>query len=1107
MMTWRKSGATPRPSERRLIARLLATGLVCLSLGTAASVPAQVIYQPKPEAAPARTVPLELNGAPLPDALLGRRYAQTFPVDGGVPPYAITFSGHLPDGMRAVATGNTVLLEGVPQSIGDYPLKLSLTDKLGQSQTGNYLLHVTPNSTNAPASITVNEGLKAADNLGSGGGVADMETVVTADSIMVKLNGSTVGNIFSVSEAIKTADSITVKINGSTVGNIFSVPESIKAVDAITIQLNGSTVGGAFSVPEGIKTSDAITILLNGLTAGSSGPSVPESIKTADTITILLNGLTVGGSGSTIPETIKTADTITIKLNGSVIGGVADVPEAIKTADSITITLNGVKVSGIADVETVKTTDSISILIDGLSPGGGRPVTAAEGIKALDAITVTLNGATVTSSVPAYVREEIKTSDQITVTLNGQTATALSIVPTPVPDAVYGAAYSQTFTPSGGTGAAVTFGHSGALPAGLSFSGGTGSLTISGTPSVTGSFPLTLTASDGTSNATLNATVVVDQATQSINLGTLPTPAYGGASFSVSATSTSGLPVTISYVSGPATGSGSGPYTATGTGTVNFTATQAGNANYAPAAPVNFSVNVAAASQTINLGPLPTPTFGGAPFNVSATSTSGLPVTIAYVSGPATGSGSGPYTATGTGTVNFTATQAGNANYAPAAPVNFSVTIGAASQSITIGPLPTPTFGGSPFSVSATASSGLPVTIAYVSGPATGSGNGPYTATGAGTVNFTATQAGNANYAAAAPVSFSVNIAPASQSITLGTLPTPTFGGAPFSLSATASSGLPVTFTYISGPASGAGNGPYIPTGAGTVSFTATQAGNTSYLPATPVNFSLGVAKQASVTTVSANPLSITPVQTTTLTANVAAAVTGSPTGTVTFFDNGVPIGSPVTVVGGRAQLTTLLLSGSQAISATYSGDGNFLASSSTTSATVSVAPLDFTMTPLSSVSLNVVPGSSAVVSFNVSPLYLIYPAPVTFTVSGLPSNAKYTVTPTSVAANGGPQTVTVTIQTAPALVQNARPFGPRSAPLALAVFVPLLVLGTLRRRRRWLSELVLMLGAFAGSAVVGCGANGGNGFFGQAPQTYPVVITATSGTVQHTINVSLVVQ
>jgi hypothetical protein len=595
------------------------------------------------------------------------------------------------------------------------------------------------------------------------------------------------------------------------------------------------------------------------------------------------------------------------------------------------------------------------------------------------------------------------------------------------------------------------------------------------------------------------------QAAQSIMIGTLPTPVYGGAPFNVSATATSGLPVTIAYVSGPATGSGSGPYTATGAGVVNFTATQAGNGSYAAAAPVNFSVTVGASSQTINIGTLPTPVYGGSPFSVSATATSGLPVTITETSGPATGSGSGPYTATGGGVVNFTATQGGNANYAAAAPVNFSVTVAPEAQTINVGTLPTPTYGGSPFSVTATATSGLPVTIAYVSGPATGSGSGPYTATGGGVVNFTATQAGNANYAAAAPVNFSVTVAAEAQTINVGTLPTPTYGGAAFSVSATATSGLPVTITRTSGPATGSGGGPYTATGAGTVNFTAMQAGNSSYLAAAPVNFSVAVAKQASVTAVGASPTSITPVQTTTLTATVSAAVTGSPTGTVTFFDNGVPIGSAVPVVGGQAQLTTLLLSGAQVISATYSGDANFVGSSSTANATVTVAPLDFTMTPLSPVSLNVVPGSSAVVSFNVTPLYLIYPGPVSFSVTGLPSNATYTVTPTSVAANGGPQTVTVTIQTAAATVRNVMPS--HGAPIALALFVPLLALGALRRRKRWLSLVVLVLGVVAGSAVVGCGTNSGNGFFGQSPQTYPVVITATSGTVQHTINVSLLVQ
>jgi hypothetical protein len=65
-----------------------------------------------------------------------------------------------------------------------------------------------------------------------------------------------------------------------------------------------------------------------------------------------------------------------------------------------------------------------------------------------------------------------------------------------------------------------------------------------------------------------------------------------------------------------------------------------------------------------------------------------------------------------------------------------------------------------------------------------------------------------------------------------------------------------------------------------------------------------------------------------------------------------------------------------------------------------------------------------------------------------------------------------------------------------------------LRHRRRWLGALLLIVGIFAVGALSGCGtATNGNGFFDQTPKTYPVVVTITSGSVQHTLNVSLQVQ
>jgi rhamnogalacturonyl hydrolase YesR len=89
-----------------------------------------------------------------------------------------------------------------------------------------------------------------------------------------------------------------------------------------------------------------------------------------------------------------------------------------------------------------------------------------------------------------------------------------------------------------------------------------------------------------------------------------------------------------------------------------------------------------------------------------------------------------------------------------------------------------------------------------------------------------------------------------SQTITNGSLSSHTYGDTPITLNASASSGLPVSFSLLSGPASLAGNTLTI-TGAGTVVVQASQAGNANYA-ATNVNLSFVVNPAA--LTVSANP-------------------------------------------------------------------------------------------------------------------------------------------------------------------------------------------------------------------------------------------------------------
>jgi sugar lactone lactonase YvrE len=93
------------------------------------------------------------------------------------------------------------------------------------------------------------------------------------------------------------------------------------------------------------------------------------------------------------------------------------------------------------------------------------------------------------------------------------------------------------------------------------------------------------------------------------------------------------------------------------------------------------------------------------------------------------------------------------------------------------------------------------------------------------------------------------------QTITFPNPGTQTYGVAPIALTATASSGLSVTYTVISGPAMVGGNVLTI-IGAGLVTVEADQSGNEDWLPAPPVRDSFTVNK--AVLTVTANAASMT---------------------------------------------------------------------------------------------------------------------------------------------------------------------------------------------------------------------------------------------------------
>jgi len=166
------------------------------------------------------------------------------------------------------------------------------------------------------------------------------------------------------------------------------------------------------------------------------------------------------------------------------------------------------------------------------------------------------------------------------------------------------------------------------------------------------------------------------------------------------------------------------------------------------------------AAQTIAFGPLANQAFGAAPFTVSASASSGLPVSLnSQTTFICTVSGS-QVTLVGAGWCIIQAAQAGNANYAPATPVSqiFQVTPG--SQSIAFAALADQTLDAAPFTLHAAASSGLPVSFSSQTTAVCTVSGSQVTLVAAGTCTIRAAQAGNANYAAAAPVNQSFTVKP-----------------------------------------------------------------------------------------------------------------------------------------------------------------------------------------------------------------------------------------------------------------------------------------------------------------------------------------------------------
>jgi hypothetical protein len=559
---------------------------------------------------------------------------------------------------------------------------------------------------------------------------------------------------------------------------------AVSGPDIYVTQYAGGTVGhyttsGATvnaSMISGLNGPSGIAVAGADVFIGSADGTVGEyttsgGTVSADLITGLGNGpigLTVSGSdlfvssssNGTIGEySILTGAPINASLVSGLSGGVGGIAVsgqelfvANATAGTIgaysTLTgapINASLVSGLNQPEYLAASGSDLFVNNGTSGIGEYTTSGAVVNETLVPQANSLAGIAVgiaVASPPSFTSQS--TSQSIAAGSSTTFTVAASGSPTPT--------YQWQVSTNGG-------GNWMNVPTGGLYAGQTtSSLTISGAAATMSGYKFRCIATNEANTATSQAiTITVNKSAQTIAFTGPANKTYGDAPFILVATDTSGLPVTFSIVSGPAVFQG-GKVVLTGAGTVLIQASQVGDADFAAATTVGRSFTVAKAAQAISFPAPGNRAYNPAPFTLSGSSSSGLPVTFTVVSGPAT-IAVRTVTLTGAGTVLIHASQGGNANYNAAVPVGRAFTVSKASQTITFPALANKSDSAAPFAVSATATSGLTVTLVVASGPATIAGN-TVTLTGAGTVTIRANQAGNSNYSAATPVSRSFTSMP-----------------------------------------------------------------------------------------------------------------------------------------------------------------------------------------------------------------------------------------------------------------------------------------------------------------------------------------------------------
>ena len=629
---------------------------------------------------------------------------------------------------------------------------------------------------NATAGTPFNATVTARDSSGNTLTTYTGPVTFTSSDAAAVLPGSTAlsSGAATVSVTLKSAGSQTVTAtDGSGSPSVTSAPiavgaTSASAVTAVSGGGQSATIGAAFASSLKAKVADAygnpvsgatvtFTAPSSGASAGFSTPAATASDGTT-TVTATANGVASATAYSVTASVSGGQSTASFSLTNT----------QAATTLTVTPTATALAYGQPVSIHAVITPANV------LSSAPTGSVTFYDGVAALTpASTASSAAASFSVSVPAVGSHTYKAQ------YGGDSNFAASAL-TAANNAVAVSTASVTLS---GSPASVTYGQTGSIPvtltgqytgAGISVPGGSSSLSytiVNAASATVASGSLTPTAGSGSSSVSIpvpntlaggsytvnvsysgdgnfsasstSIALTIAQASQTITFTPPATPvSYGVSPITLSATSTSGLTVAFSILSGPGSINGN-QLTVTGAGAINIAANQAGNANYSAAQQAEQSITVnkvtltaTAAQQTIVYGqPIAPFTVGITGFVGQDSASNSITGAASFTTSPSNPSAVGQYTiipALGT---------LASANYSFSF-VNGTLKINAAQAAIT-----GPALASQPVFVVLNTTGSIPVTVA---GPYTGAGIAPpsgsvtYTV-GSGSLQTAALSSGTAN--------------------------------------------------------------------------------------------------------------------------------------------------------------------------------------------------------------------------------------------------------------------------------------------------------------------------------------------------------------------------